>query len=296
MADVRTLLRKERTERRINHPQATYSTKGTLICLICNAQLKSDSLWAGHLRSTQHAMRAQRMKDTQTPSLDSAQPAVTNSETVPAIPSNRISRKRSRDKSPEDARKKSKPGVPEGFLVSGFEQSSIESTSDAPSGQEIQLVSRPATPLKTTPTLEAVPQLPSVDEDEWAAFEAEIAAAEDAPRAEDAVISAPAISAEELATKARQEESAHRKERHEAELEGDKEDAARKLEDEFEEIEKLESRLQKLKEKREALRLKEQNAMLVPVEAMNDVDGLDDSDEDEDDEDDTEWDAFPRMR
>src|SRR5271156_4092529 len=63
MADVRSLLRNERNARRISHPHATYSTTGTLVCLVCHIQLKSESLWNGHLRSTQHAMRLQRIRD-----------------------------------------------------------------------------------------------------------------------------------------------------------------------------------------------------------------------------------------
>ena len=62
MADVRALLKSERATRQISHPHATYSTTGTLVCLVCHIQLKSESLWSGHLRSPQHAMRLQRMR------------------------------------------------------------------------------------------------------------------------------------------------------------------------------------------------------------------------------------------
>jgi len=60
-----------------------------------------------------------------------------------------------------------------------------------------------------------------VDEDEWAAFESDIATAEaQVQAANDAVISAPAMSAAELTKKSAEEDYAQKKERQEAELEG----------------------------------------------------------------------------
>ena len=54
MSDVRALLKEQQAGRRIQHPHVTYSTTGRLICLVCNLQLKSESLWAGHQRSPNH--------------------------------------------------------------------------------------------------------------------------------------------------------------------------------------------------------------------------------------------------
>lgn len=201
------------------------------------------------------------------------------------------SKKRKADESEEPGRKRNK----------GVENSNFSSNDAAQSTKhEIHLPSRPATPSKTPPEDVAVPKASAVDEDEWAAFEADIAATE-APVAEDAVISAPAMSAADLAARSREEESVQRKERLEAEMEGEKEDAARKLEVEFEEMEELEMRLQKLKEKREALRLKESNGKLVNgIEASGTATAQtiataaqeeDDSDDSEDDD----WDGF-RLR
>jgi zinc finger protein 830 len=216
--------------------------------------------------------------------------------------------KRKADDGEEQVRKRSRAdGLPEGFFdeeTPDDSESAIPQASKTPpiSGQEIKLPSRPATPLKA-PEVTIVPKPAFVDEDEWAAFEADIAAV-GAPTVEDAVISAPAMSAAELAAKSREEEIAQRKEKQEAELEGDKEDAARKLEDEFEEMEALEERIRKLKEKREALRLKDasgNNAVSslpskvpIPKSDTTGVGGdLEDDDEDEDeDEDDDDWDGF----
>lgn len=324
MADVRSLLRNERTARRISHPHATYSTTGTLVCLVCHIQLKSESLWNGHLRSAQHAMRLQRIRDGTlgrppgAPAPESQQEESEQYEADVAESAEGIDgeadgihqpqgNKRKADDGQEIVRKKSKVGaLPEDFFDKGArkdpEAASLSNKTTPPlTGNEIQLPSRPATPLKP---LEVVvpPKASAVDEDEWAAFEADIAAVE-APPAEKAVISAPAMSVEEVAAQSREEESARRKERQEAELEGDKEDAARKLEDEFQEMEALEERVRKLKEKREALRLKDcggtgaiGSTIPDPVAIMSGApkaNGVEEDGEDEDDEDeDDEWDAF----
>lgn len=227
----------------------------------------------------------------------------TNDQAVTRELSEVKSKKRKVDDDDEEdtVRKRSKAGgVPAGFFDEGVPED-IGVSTPVGGGQETRLPSRPATPLKTPPLNAPALKVPVVDEDEWAAFEADIeasTAAEAALIAEEAVISAPAISAAELAAKSREEESAQRKEQQEAEMEGDKEDAARKLEDEFEEMEELEGRIRRLKEKREALRLKG-DAVAVTVQplpapqvdmALNGADEEDDEDDEEDDDDD--WDGF----
>lgn len=64
MADVRALLKEQQAARRIDHPHVTYSTTGRLICLPCNLQLKSESLWAGHQRSPNHQKKLKEAQDT----------------------------------------------------------------------------------------------------------------------------------------------------------------------------------------------------------------------------------------
>lgn len=61
------------------------------------------------------------------------------------------------------------------------------------------------------------------------------------------------MTAAELAAQAREEQSAQRARRDE-DMEAEKEEAARALEDEFEEMEGLDERVKKLREQREALR------------------------------------------
>lgn len=188
-------------------------------------------------------------------------------------------------------------GLPDGFFDDGMESS--EPAAVPAVSQEIQIPSRPATPVHPKLVDTLPPKAQDVNEDEWAAFEADIAAAE-IPVVEDAVISAPAMTTAELAAQAERETNAERKQRIEAELEGDKEDAARKLEDEFEEMEGLEARVRRLREKREALRQKEaQNGVEIPAVqpalSSEDVGAPVEDDDGDDDEDDDYWDSF-RLR
>lgn len=80
-----------------------------------------------------------------------------------------------------------------------------------------------------------------------------------APSYAGAVIEAAPMTAAELAAQARDEQNAQRAKRDE-EMEGEKEDAARALEDEFDEMEGLEERVRRLREQREALRTKHLDA------------------------------------
>lgn len=160
-----------------------------------------------------------------------------------------------------------------------------------------------------------------VDEDEWAAFEAEMAATA-APYADDAVISAPAMNAEEAAAAAARTNaedsgggggSGSRKSRADLDIEGEREDAARAREDEMSDMQELEARVRRLKEKREELRQRassigqENNGPARLQSQVPDGDGespalknggardkAEEDDEDEDDEDDDEddWDGF----
>jgi hypothetical protein len=204
-----------------------------------------------------------------------------------------INKKRKASDGDDSTRKRSRGGnaLPEGFFNSaGHDESEMPAVPLVPAAQDIQLPSRPATPLKLVE--ENPPKAPAVDEDEWAAFEADIAAAE-APTASNAIISAPALSAAELAAQSVEESNGQRKERQEAELEGDKEDAARKLEDEFEEMESLEERVRRMREKREALRLKHIDQSIAGLSTAQPVTTMGgDTTEEDDEEEDDDWDGF----
>ena len=292
MADVRSLLQKEREFRRIHHVHATYSPTGTLLCSLCHLQLKSESLWEGHLRSPQHAMHLQKLRDGQ---LDRPLGLSNNQQDAAkggTITSGGNKKRKANDGDDTDTlRKRSRGGhgLPEGFFDEITEE--VPDVPALPPTDEAQIPSRPTT---TSKPVQITSTEPNVDEDEWAAFEADIAAVE-APEAIDVVISAPALSAAEIEAKSVEDLNAKRKEQQEAEFEGDKEDAARKLEDEFEEMEGLEQRVRRLREKREALRIKDKGHGGVDVSAIQPVSAVDDDmpdDDDEDEEDDEEWDGF----
>lgn len=137
----------------------------------------------------------------------------------------------------------------------------------------------------------------TVDEEEWAAFERDVATPPPERHAvlalnASATIEAAPISAAELAAQARDDQNTQRG-RRDAEIEAEKEDAARYLEEEFDEMEELEVRVRKLREKREALRQsREQEKMedVVEVAPQPQDDSVEDDSDDDYDED--EWDSW----
>ncbi len=312
MADVRSLLRSERASRRIHHPQATYSTTGTLVCLVCHIQLKSESLWDSHLKSAQHAMRLQRIRDG-TLGRPPGAPAPTSATNG--------SKKRKADDEEGSGRKKSKPaieGVPEGFFDTSEEIASGEGVEDEmvkkdmaeehsseafkPQTTDVQAIGLPVGFFDLS-TKGAPSTNRTVDEDEWAAFERDVAtpppeASVPSALKAAATISAAPLSAAELAARTTAEASTQKKELKEAELEGEKEDAARQLEDEFDQMEELEARVRRLRTKREELRYRRENGVVTQMD-INGVNGtsIDDAEGSDDDEDGDEdgWDNW-RLR
>lgn len=298
MADARALLRKEREARRIAHPQATYSTTGKLICLICQLQLKSESLWNSHLRSPQHLTCLQRYEEEQAsapaPALEVADANTPESGMEDVMPNKKRKAAHTLEEE-EGTRKKNKSGTGhQEFLGEVQMKDHQEATPRTPSPLSTELPSRPTSVPPPPPVLDANAM---IDEDEWAAFEKDIAVAS-LPVPAEATISAPALSAADLEKQAAEESYAERKTRLEAELEGEKEDAARKLEEEFDDMKGFEERVRKLKEKRDALRANASNtAISEAIQFGNGTDtdrnGIHSGDEDEessDEEDD--WDGF----
>ncbi|KAH7161611.1 hypothetical protein EDB81DRAFT_349772 [Dactylonectria macrodidyma] len=186
------------------------------------------------------------------------------------------------------------------------------SSASTPGGQPANAPAQPATAPNTTslPSRRAStlatddrprPTAQQVDESEWAAFEADIAATT-ATYDEDAVISAPAMTTEQTVAAAEAEELEAEKRRAQADvdLEDEKEEATRALEEEFEEMEELEARVRRLKEKREALRKRGESfsqdsgsAKPTNLGKENLKAPIEEEDEDEDDEDeDDDWNGF----
>ncbi|KAG6155248.1 hypothetical protein E4U37_001366 [Claviceps purpurea] len=161
-----------------------------------------------------------------------------------------------------------------------------------------------------------------IDETEWAAFEADIAATE-VPYDQDAVISAPAMTNEEAAAAKEAQDAAEAQSRAQVDvdIEYEKEEARRALEEEFEQMKGLEERVEKLKEMRAAFLAQrsrstrhddgsegQKSHLGAAAATKGEVEMLDenlpdrgegegegeDEDEDEDDEEeeDDEWDLF----
>lgn len=150
------------------------------------------------------------------------------------------------------------------------------------------------------PSSSGLPQ--AINEDEWAAFEREVAAPtriSQAPAAlaAPATITAAPMSTEELATAEEERRADSRKApTREAEVEGEREDAARSLEDEFDEMDQLEERVKVLKRKREELRRKNavdnsSSKQEYPAEERPTV-PADESSDDDDDQNADDWDTW----
>ncbi|MCJ1400578.1 hypothetical protein MMC11_003784 [Xylographa trunciseda] len=314
MADVRSLLRNERASRRINHPQASYSSAGTLSCRTCQIPLKSESLWDLHVKSAPHLKRSKQIAE---------------GATHGAMTSRK--RKADDEDNGEDLRKrpKAKNELPEGFFDESVQVDEVEETRDGPP-EETAL----AKPVSTTYSEEAAPSIPvepkvpdpdlppdffddskpadlpvsaagattpAVDESEWAAFEADVARLAMPPPqpsalTAEATITAAPLTAAEIAARSREEASTQAKERREAELEGEKEDASRRLEEEFDEMEELEERVRRLREKREEIRRRREEGIGVADsnEEIREAAGeeLANGVEEEEDEDDDDWDEW----
>ena len=296
MTDVRSLLRNERAARHISHPHASYSATGKLECLACRVSLKSDiETWNKHLRSPQHMMRAERLR------VSSGKPADLPAATrVPeANPSdNNKKRKAVEDEDEvEDPRKKNKQGI-------ASPGRSLQGSTDTHNSSPPLTEMKPPPPIAkgraSGEALDEPERLPkSVDEDEWAAFERDIArpASPEAPSAlnAEANITANPVKAAENATSAQEVDIGARDQRA-LEAEAEREDAARALEEEFEEMEGLEERVKRLRDKREALRskqteetnIKEGQSSRGSDHSLND-DGNDDDEDDELEDDFDNW-------
>jgi hypothetical protein len=278
MADVRALLQSERAKRRITHPHATYTSDGKLQCNLCETVVKSEAQWQSHLHSTQHNLQSQRAEDARE-SRGAGGASAGKKRKAETLDSQRVvERKRARDDDEDDAevevvqteRRVKENGRPKKMVK--FEEP------------------LPTSPLATAdpPALEA--QEPDIDESELQALEADLAALEESNSAPavsalnaEATISAPAMTAEELAAHAREEQSSQKGKR-DREIEDEREEAERALEEEFAEMEGFEGRVKKLRERREALRVVSPEAEGGTGE--QEADGAEEEDESDEDFDD----------
>lgn len=148
-----------------------------------------------------------------------------------------------------------------------------------------------------------------VDEDEWAAFERDVVAPTrvlqaPAALAASATITAAPITTEQLAAQQERDNQTAARSR-EAEAEGEREDAARFMEDEFDEMDQLEERVRRLKHMREELRKKravdgtDTNQMDLSTstgelqeDQTKNNNSEDEEEDDDDDDDDDDWDNW----
>ncbi|KAI9691086.1 MAG: hypothetical protein M1822_008706 [Bathelium mastoideum] len=290
MADVRSMLRAERNARRVDHEDAHYTPGGMLMCKVCELLMKSDALWAKHIQSKHHRLQLQRRKDNPIPA--------PNNKKRKAVDEEESERKKSRAEETQ-ASTEEKPGTEETAVEThqGDDQDVDVSSAD----QQIAAVSKIEPDAAIAKVMSHKDrQADTVDEEEWAAFEREVATPppEVVPLTAlnaTATIEAAPMSAEEIAARAREEANAQRGPRDE-EVEAEKEDAARQLEDEFDEMENYEERVRKLKEKREALRTERMDTKVpIPDEEPEHAPTNGNSDEDSADDDDSyddSWDGW----
>lgn len=223
--DPRALLRAARKERRVAHPHASYTSTGNLLCNLCECPIKSEAAWGAHLHSTGHTLRLSREQDAA------------------------IARKAEASNG-----KKRKADSPDREASENEDRKRVKSSEvkDATPSKEAPAESKPI------PTSLQAPERSAKDDAaELSALEADLAVLERETRENAAVVSntlsAPAQTAEDIAAQAREQQSAQRG-RRDVELEEEKEEAARALEEEFAEMQTLENRVKKLREKREMLR------------------------------------------
>jgi hypothetical protein len=233
------------------------------------------------VRSMLRQQRAARQQ-AQKPSKPSAAPAAAPTSKKRKATDEEVE-ERKRTRTEEEA------GVPAGFFDAGADNVDEEVTAEPPSTTQEDASTAHASMAELS-TPKAAP-LDATAEAELDAFMNEMAK-EPPPKpaaayAAGAFIEAKPMTAAEISAQAREDQSAQRA-RKDEEMEGEKEDAARALEDEFDEMEGLEERVKRLREQREALRTKsgqvaDAEVVAPAVPLAEDDDGSESDDEDWDD-------------
>lgn len=309
MADVRSMLRAERASRHITHPNASYTRDGKLLCNLCETLVKSEAAWQAHLHSTGHTLRLGRAQEAAATRLNDTTSKKRKASTLENSPV--AERKRTK---PVDSqlswtdRERSEEAE---LKDTDIEPQNDDNTSEpaaaghvaSANGQQLVL------PTHQLPQPDnSAPAPADINDDEIAAFERDLAAMEAvhnrAPATAldvQATISAAPVRAEDVAAQAREEQSAQRGKR-DAEIEEEREEAARLLQEEFDEMASLEERVRKLRDKREALRKESTEASnrtevtaALSAELPADGEAVIEEEEDDEDEDDDydDW-AFGR--
>lgn len=281
MADVRSLLRDERASRRINHPHAAYSATGTLRCILCDENIKSETRWGRHVVSASHTSRQRKLAQgngtiKKGPSEQSKLRKAEQKDDVA------VNKKRKADDSDEetaDDENRKRPKAAEGLPTNFFDENEGlsppgPSTQDEEPGAQEQKTNTPILSISQLPSRPApgpVPT-PTVDESEWAAFERDIAEPlpaspqshpQTTPSAilAEATISAAPLTAAQIEMQKQEELRERDRVKREAEVEENREEVARRIEEDELVMEDLEARVAKLKARRDALRLQQEQAI-----------------------------------
>ena len=278
MADLRALLAAERKTRQVVHPLAAYDKSGALLCTACDLKIPAEKLWDPHLRSANHRKNALAQQDGRSVSKkrkigSDDDDEVSTASPAPSVAVEEARRVGKRTKSvrfavddipPTDNAVETETPDPEPNGGEGIEETVVGQQSDTPHGAN----DLPAISDAPLVLLEPDP----VDEDEWAAFERDLATVTNAQsqtsinqedRYAAATISAPAVSATELAqrqkrggqTQTEPENTTKTKRRdYEAEAQDDREEEQARIADEFAVMEQMEDKVRRLREMRESLR------------------------------------------
>ena len=291
MADIRSMLRTQRTARRIQDHRAVYSATGQLSCSICRNHLKSESQWESHIRSEQHLASLRKVKLSQ----GSNSNVSTASKKRKASDDPDPSAKRIRSESAPKETSPSTTPTSSHVTIEG----ALSHAQHEPSALDLQHPDVATQPRSTS--VKVNPEEDAIDDAEWAAFEDDMQGIEDVATNQPSLkayeaaasISAKPLTAAELAARDREEKSQQKGQR-ERELEDEREEAQDQLQEEFDQMNQLDERMKGLRERKAALakRVAAREETLEGSETLRvDVpDLVGDSNEESDSEDDIdEW-------
>ncbi|KAK6534983.1 hypothetical protein TWF281_006283 [Arthrobotrys megalospora] len=281
-ADARKLLAASRKSRRITSPYASYSLAGALFCNICsNTPIKSESLWDAHVASAQHKSNVARRGGTvssgkssnKRPAEASSSGDSRNGTTDGPAASKRLKTAKADvknlalpvgffdDDDDEDEEgiistgEVIEPDDDENPTVAAVEGTNQQPPQPASTSSSSKL---PADFFSTTST-SSKPKETDLD-DEWAAFQADIAEEEkEEPTGQsnptaNHTISAPALTAAQIQQQDDQTTSSMNARNARTIAEEEMEDARAAMAEFFDEQSSLEERVARLKERREMLR------------------------------------------
>ena len=250
MSDVRALLAAERQSRRISHPYLKYTESGQLLCNVCQLNVKSETLWEGHLRSANHKKNAIAAQEASSRNLKRKLDEVAEEEDGAQVEE-------------DGPRMKKQPKSRAVSLVEGMKDANGKVASEvveplpplprSEKQQEVVAEGMPVSELELKPPLNAPPsQDPKapIDEDEWAAFEREVVPLAQADFSAATITAAP-VTAEELARRKGEE----RRKQLQNEAAAEREEEEKRILEEVEIMEDLNEKVKTLREKREALRI-----------------------------------------